>query len=148
MSDLAERLAPLLAALVHPGDADTPPFPLSLPTFQAAAMPEGLAAEDAEELGLPTPNLNKHFLEAVIHLLETEGGVELVDHAVIADLRSAAAANETRRNQQIELLCRCGTKLGRLMVEGFDTEHPRVNGPELIKGMQSKTPDCTKGHRP
>ena len=148
MSDLAERLAPYLATLVHPGDESTPPFPLSLPTFQAATLPEGLAAEDAEEMGLPTPELNKHFLDAVIHLLRTEGRVELIDQDQLADLRAAAASQETARNKTIEIFCRCGTKLGRLSVLDFDTDHPRVNGPELIKAFSSMSPDCITKHRP
>ena len=147
MTSLAERLAPHLGGLVHPGDADTPPFPLTLPTFQAATLPEGLSAEDAEELGLPTPDLNRHFLEAVIHLIETEGGVELVDKTELADLRAAAAANETQRNKTVELYCRCGTRLGRLMIIDYDTDHPRIDGPNFINAMHNMSTDCVNGHQ-
>jgi len=147
MTTLAERLAPHLATLVHPGDESTPPFPLSLPTFQTVTLPEGLAAEDAAEMGLPTPELNKHFLEAVIYLIERVGNVELVDKTQMADLRAAAASQESERNKQIELFCRCGTKLGRLAVMDFDTDHPRVNGPELIRALGQMSADCASKHR-
>lgn len=147
MTSLAERLAPHLAALVHPGDDNTPPFPLSLSVFQTATLPEGMRKEQAEEMGLPSPDLALHWLEAVIHLIETEGGVELVDRGEIADLRVAAKANEGKRNRTIELFCQCDVKLGRLMVQDFDSDHPRVNGPELIRALGSKSPDCIGGHK-
>lgn len=145
-TDLAERLAPHLAGLIHPGDDDTPPFPLILPTFQASTMPEGLTEADAEELGLPTPNLAKLFLEAVIHLLQTTGGVELIDHAKAVDLRAAAATQEHKRQHTIDLHCRCGTLLGRISVINFDSDRPTVNGPELIRALSRRNPDCSTKH--
>lgn len=143
---LAARLAPHLATLVHPGDADTPPFPLAMAQFQTAQLPEGMQLEQAEEMGLPSPNLSLHFMEAVLALIEREG-IELVDHTEMADLRAAAAAQESKRHQVIELYCHCGTKLGRLMVQDFDTEHPRVNGPELIRALGTKSADCSSKHK-
>ncbi|MGU3650682.1 hypothetical protein [Mycolicibacterium sp. A43C] len=149
LEDLAERVGPGLATLVHPGggSADQPPFPLSLATFQPAVLPDGMTPEQAEEYGLPTPALPKMFLEALFHLLEAEHGVSLVGTGELADLRAAAAAQEHRRNERIALHCHCGAKLARLAVQGFDTGNPQVNGPQLIKAMAAKNPDCRTGHK-
>lgn len=143
---LAERLAPMLATLVHPGDADTPPFPLSLPTFQTAALPEGMTEEMAEELGLPTPDLGKHFLEALFALIESQG-ITLIETTILEDMAAAASVNEGKRNEVKEFLADCcGTVLMRVMVKDFDTKHPRIT-PDVIPAMAAKSMDCSKGHR-
>lgn len=145
--DLAERVAPKLGELVHPGDDNVPPFPLSLPTFQPSVLPEGMAQAEADELGLPSLDLSKLFLEALFALLEREYGVQLVDAQELAQLTTAAHAKEHRRTQQINLHCNCGQKLARLMVQDFDTTNPRVNGPALINAMAAMNPDCGTGHK-
>lgn len=145
--DLAERVAPKLGELVHPGDDDCPPFPLSLPTFQPSVLPEGMAQAEAEELGLPTLDLSKLFLEALFAMLDREYGVQLVDAQEQADLTTAAQAKEHKRTQQINIHCQCGTKLARLMIQDFDTDNPRVNGSALIKAMAAMNPDCGTGHK-
>lgn len=145
--DLAERVGPKLGELVHPGDDDVPPFPLSLPTFQPSVLPEGMADAEAEELGLPTANLNKLFLEALFALLGREYGVALVDAHELADLTTAARAREHKRHEKKNLYCNCGTKLAALMVQDFDTDNPRVNGSALIKAMAAMNPDCETGHK-
>jgi hypothetical protein len=147
LDDLAEQAAPHLATLVHPGDDQTPAFPINLPMFQPAVLPEGLAAEEAEELGLPSLDFGKLFLQALFHMLTTELGVTMVDTAELADLKTAAAAQEPKRTAQIALHCNCGTKLARLAVTDFDTQNPRVNGPALIKAMTAMSPDCGQGHK-
>lgn len=144
---LAERVAPKLGELIHPGDDDVPPFPLSLPTFQPSVLPEGMAEAEAEELGLPSLDLNKLFLEALFAMLEREYGVVLMDAQEVNQLTTAAQAKEHKRTQQINLHCSCGTKLARFTVQDFDTDNPRVNGPALIKAMAAMNPDCGTGHK-
>ncbi len=144
---LATVCAPGLATLVHPGNGDDiPAFPLALPYFQGNTLPDGMAQADAEELGLPTSDVNKHFLEAVIHLLEMAGAV-VRPAAEYADLQAAAAAQEGRRHRIVELFCHCNTSLARVSVNDFDTDHPRVNGPEFIAAMHTKSTDCGTGHK-
>jgi len=147
LDDLAEQAAPHLATLVHPGDDDTPAFPINLPMFQPAVLPEGLAAEEAEELHLPSSDFGKLFLQAEFHMLQNQFNIELIDAAELADLRAAAAAQEHKRTAQINLHCQCGTKLARIAVRDFDTQNPRVNGPALIKAMTAMSPDCGQGHK-
>lgn len=147
IDDLAEQAAPLLGTLVHPGDQDVPPFPLSLPMFQPATLPEGMAQEVGDEFELPLNDIPKVFLQALFHMLTTQLGVTIIDAAELADLQTAAAAQEHRRTEQLHLHCQCGTKLVRLAVVDFDTKNPRVNGPALIKAMQAMNPDCGTGHK-
>ena len=116
---LAERVAPKLGELVHPGDTDTPPFPLSLPTFQPAILPEGMAEAEAEELGLPSLDLNKLFLEALFSLLTREFGVELVDATELAQIQAAAAQQTLKPNQTVEVFLN-NEKIARLTVQGYD----------------------------
>lgn len=147
LDDLAEQAAPHLGTLVHPGDQDTPPFPLSLPMFQPATLPEGMAQEVGDEFELPLNDIPKVFLQALFHMLTTQLGVTIVDAAELADLQTAAAAQEHRRTEQLHIHCQCGQKLARLAVTDFDTKNPRVNGPALIKAMQAMNTDCGTGHK-
>ena len=147
LDDLAEQAAPHLATLIYPGDQDTPAFPLNVPVFQPHTLPEGMAQEEAEELGLPSVDFGKLFLQALFHMLDTQLGVTMIDAAELADLQTAASAKEHRRTEQLHLHCDCGTKLARLAVRDFDTKNPRVNGPALIKAMAAMSPDCGTGHK-
>lgn len=146
IAELAERLAPYLATLIHPGDDDTLPFPLSLPTFQTASLPEGMTEEMAEELGLPTPDISKHFLEALFALM-VQQGIAFIGTATLADMEAAAAANEVKRNDAKDFLADCcGSKLFRVRVKDFDTQHPRIT-PDVITAMANMSLDCSRGHK-
>lgn len=127
MTSLAERLAPHLSGvLIHPGDGETKPFPIApFPQFQAVTMPEGYAEDLAEQAGLPHTDFARIYLEAIIALLETVGGVELVDQTEAANLRRAAQSNARKRNQILEFHTPCGAVV-RAMTRDWDTEHPVV----------------------
>ena len=126
LDDLAEQAAPLLGTLVHPGDQDTPPFPLSIALFQPIALPEGMAQEEAEELGLPSVDFGKLFLQALFHMLDTQLGVTMIDAAELADLQAAAANNEHKRNEVKRFQFACGKPAFRVMVKDFDSDHPII----------------------
>ncbi len=147
LNDLAEQAAPHLATLIHPGDQNTPAFPVNCALFQPAVLPQGLASEEAEELGLPSSDFGKLFLQALFHMLTTQLGVTMIDGAELADLKTAAAAREHRRTEQLHIYCDCGQKLARIAIRDFDTQNPRVNGPTLIKTMAAMNPDCGQGHK-
>jgi hypothetical protein len=140
--ELATLCAPGLATLVHPGNGDDiQPFPLSLSMFQPAAMPEGMAREVAEEMGMPTPDLNRHFLEAVIHLFEMAGAV-VRPAAEYADLQAAAGAQEGKRNAIKQFTTDCGQPAFRAMVRDFDSDNPRIpcGVIEALHGMSAQCP--------
>lgn len=126
LDDLAERVGPRIGELVHPGDNDTPPFPITLPTFQPATLPEGMTTEEAEELGLPTLELPRRFLQALFHLLGTEFNVELVDATELADLQAAAATREHKRVEIKQFYYACNQPAFRVTVRDFDTDHPII----------------------
>lgn len=121
---LAEKLAPKLPGLIHPGDSETDPFPLIIPSFQTATLPEGMAQDMADELGMPSPDICLHFLEAVLHLIDVEG-YDILPKAEVADLRAAATLNEGKRNQVVTFHTPCGAEM-RAMARDFDREHPLV----------------------
>lgn len=125
---LAEQAAPYLGTLVHPGDgADVPPFPLSLGgMFGPYQLPEGFTDEDREELGIPTPEFPRMFLEAVLFMFQSKFGVVPIEAAELADLRAAAAANEGKRNAMKLFHFACGAPAFRVMVKDFDSDNPIV----------------------
>lgn len=125
---LAEQAAPHMATLVHPGDgADVQPFPLSLGgLFGPYELPEGFTDADREELGIPTPEFPRMFLEAVLWMFETKLGVVPIKAAELADLRAAAAANEGKRNAVKRFMFECGAPAFRVMVRDFDSDNPIV----------------------
>ena len=125
---IAERLAPHMSGtIIHPGDDDTPPFPLApLPVFATqATMPKGMAEDMAEQAGLPHPDFARIYCEAWLALLESVGEVTLVPNDVLADLQAAAAAREHKRNQILTFTTPCGAHL-RAMAKGSDTDKPTV----------------------
>ena len=140
-AEAVERIAPGIATLTHPGDADTPPFPMHLSVFQTATLPEAMVEEMAEDMGMPSPDIAKHFLEALLHLAETLG-FELVDSAELAETRAAATVNEGRRNEIKSFYTPCNKErpIFRVMVRGFDSEHPEIPC-EVLKALQGKG-DC------
>lgn len=138
LDDLAEQAAPHLGTLVHPGDQDTPPFPLSLPMFQPATLPEGMAQEEAEELGLPSPEFGKLFLQAEFHMLREQFNVAFIDADELADLRAAAAAQEHKRIETKRFQFACGQPAFRVTIRDFDTNHPII---------PCQTDDVHRGHQ-
>lgn len=122
---LVELCAPGLATLVHPGDEPKgiKPFPLALSVFQPAAMPEGMAREIAEEMGMPTPDLNRHFLEAVIHMFKQAGAIVRPE----AEYDQLLAATTDRKATEIQAFdYECGQEAWRAMVKRNDTTRPVV----------------------
>lgn len=138
LDDLAEQAAPHLATLVHPGDDDTPAFPINLPMFQPAVLPEGMASEEAEELGLPSSDFGKLFLQAEFAMLQEQFNVAFIDADELADLRAAAAVREPKRNEVKRFYTSCRDEpIFRVMVKGFDTDHPEIPC-EAIKALQGR----------
>ncbi len=123
---LAEQLAQHVPALIHPGDADTPPFPLALSVFQTATLPEGLVQEQTAEMGLPTPNLALHFVEALLHVVDQLGYATDITKAEVAELRLAATAREHKRHERKGFITMCGQPAFRATITDFDTDHPRI----------------------
>lgn len=73
----------LQTGLVHPGDENHKPVLVPLPMFRTTAMPEELANH--------VKTLAKMLGQAIVHLLRTEGGLELIPTAELAELRNTVA---------------------------------------------------------
>ena len=120
---LAERLAPKLPGLVHPGDDHTDPFPLIIPSFQVATLPDGMAQDMADEMGMPSPDICLHFLEAVIHMFAMAGAVIRPK----AEYDQLVAATSERKASEIQAFdYECGQEAWRVMVKKNNTSRPVV----------------------
>lgn len=87
---IAERLP---AGLVHPGDPDTnqPAKLIPLPGLSNLGIPPAMAEHFAREAGHPANDAPLLIAEAIVSLLETDGGLELVDRTELDALRNQAA---------------------------------------------------------
>lgn len=144
---IAQLIADKLPDLTHPGDGSGA---ISLPvsTFRMAGIPPEMAEQFAREAGYPTANIPKLIAEAIVHVIETDGDSTIIRNSELADMRAAQAAAEPQRNKQVEVRCNCGTTLFTAMFKDFDTDRPRVAGPELIKAMSRLSTECATAHRP
>lgn len=147
MPEPAELITAALAGgLTHPGDDKSGPIALQLPMFRASAIPPEMAAEFAEQAGLPSPDLAKLTGEAIVHLL-SENGLEVVGRDELAKMRVDASATESHRHKQVRFRCTCGEPLFAANVSDYGTDHPSINGQNLVKAMQQLSPDCGSKHR-
>lgn len=138
---ISELIASHLPSLVHPGDEKTKPFAIPLPMFaSAAALPPEMAAQFAAEADLPSPDIAKLTAEAIVALVEGEGGVDLsLTRAEVEKLRSDATVN-VEKHRQPKVSCRvCGSPLFRINV---DTSNPTVNGTAFLEALATLSPEC------
>lgn len=139
---ITDLIASRMGNLVYPGDEKNPPFGIPLPMFrtdgQPAAAVEGYVV------------LAKLTAAAIVHLIETEGapgGISLMPNTELAQLRAAAGANEQLRHRQPKITCQCGSGQFQVNIRDFDTDHPKVYLPALIKTLSTMSPECALGHQ-
>lgn len=145
---IAELIAAKLPDLTHPGTPGSGgPILLPTATYRTAGIPPEMAQQFAEDAGYPTADITRLIAEAIVHLIETDGDSTIVRNSELAEMRAAAAAAEPARNRQIAVHCHCGTRLFVAQARGFDTDQPRVAGPELIKAMAQLGVECATAHR-
>lgn len=140
-TSVSELIAKHLPNLVHPGDEKTKPFAIPLPMFAAAAaLPPEMAEQFAAEADLPSPDIAKLTAEALVHLVESEGGVDLsLTRAEVDKLRSDATIN-VEKHRQPKVCCKvCGSPLFRINV---DTTNPVVNGTQFLEALATLSPEC------
>ena len=143
---IAALIADKLPDLTHPGDGSGA---ISLPvsTFRTAGIPPEMAEQFARDAGYPSANIPLLIAEALVHLIETDGDSEIVRRSELATMRAATKAAEPQRNRQIQGHCHCGTPLFTAQFRDFDTDKPRVAGPELIKAIGHLAVECATAHR-
>ena len=82
-----------------------------------------MAHEIADDMGMPTPDLNKHFLEAVIHMFAMAGAVIRPK----AEYDQLVAATSERKASEIQAFdYECGQEAWRVMVKKNNTSRPVV----------------------
>jgi hypothetical protein len=104
---IAERLP---NGLVHPGDGDKQPAkPIPMPWLGNLGLPPGQSEQFSREAGMPTNDAPKVLAEAIVHLLETDGGFAIVPRTEIAQLRAQAATLDDLNPSAplVAIHCRC-----------------------------------------
>jgi hypothetical protein len=87
----------LTEGVMHPGDQskDQPAkLLIPLPGFRASGLTPEQAAHFANEAGLPDNDAAKLYAEALVNAIETVGGLTLVAHTELEQLRTEAATLE------------------------------------------------------
>lgn len=143
---IAELIAEgLHSGLTHPGDPDkdVPPTPVRLAAFKA---PPGAPAEMSDLINGTT----KLVAEAIVHLIETKGGSQIVPAGELATLR--LTAGESDGPLLMEISCRrCGQRTGRSLVvlsAGGDPSRIATDGPTLIRVLSAKSSRCPHDEEP
>lgn len=137
---ITDRIAQALPQLVHPGDGKNGPIPLPGPMFRTNNIPTEQAKQFAEDAGLPSADIARLYAEAITALIETDH--ELLPKTDAEQLR-ADAASGVDRHRQPRIHCHCGQFLFSVNI---DSQHPTVNGPELIKALSHMSADCSTKH--
>jgi hypothetical protein len=115
---IAERLP---TGLLYPGNPalNQPAKLIPLPGLRNLGISPDQATQFANEAGLPSNDAPKLIAEALIHTLETDGGIELVDKSEIADLRAQLAAPQqvNPAAPMVDVCCRdCGARMFQIPV--------------------------------
>lgn len=135
----------LTEGVTHPGDGKDQPAKLlmPLPGFRPVGLTPEQAAQFATEAGLPENDTATLYAEALINLLETDGGMEIVDQAHLEQLRSDAAtpqqANETV--PEVSVHCHCNARQPLLQVPVGNRAKVTVDG-GLLKAHVAEVCTC------
>jgi hypothetical protein len=133
IAELIERK--FISGLEHPGDPQNgvPAKPLQLPIFNTTGMPKEMA-----DLVLGTA---RTLAEAIVHLIETDGGSEIVDKLELERLRAVGAETAP---ETLAVHCKCDrNRTDPLMLLTYDGG-PRVviDAPALLTGLQYRKTGC------
>ncbi|MDV6979641.1 hypothetical protein [Mycobacterium intracellulare] len=114
---IAARLA---AGIVHPGNPDTnqPAKLIALPGLSSTGIPPEMAQHFANEAGLPANDAPRLVAEAILHLLDTELGLELIPASELRQLQAQVAEPDTTTGAAINIHCRCNPSRALLTVSG------------------------------
>lgn len=129
----AEHIAARLAAgIVHPGNPETnqPAKLIALPGLSSTGIPPEMAQHFANEAGLPANDAPRLVAEAILHLIDTELGLELIPTNELRQLRAQVAEPDTSTGAAINIHCRCNPRQPVLTVTGRRAAI-MTNGPAL-----------------
>lgn len=126
--------------LVDPGDParHMPPRQVVLPIFQSEGQPKEVA-----DLMSKTAIF---LARAIVHLIETEGGMSMVPHAELEEMRVRTTPEAAGRRRVI-VHCRCDRDrrdpLAVLTVDSSDRVF--VDGKQFLGGLQDRAVDHPHG---
>jgi hypothetical protein len=124
--------------LVHPGDPSkgVQPRPIVLPIFR----PDGQPKEVADLMSATA----KFLGEAIVALIETEGGMSMVPTAELAEVR-ALAEPEAAGRRIVRMVCKCGAgdPLAVFAVDSRDVVV--VDGKQLLSALAQRSPEHPHG---
>lgn len=104
MDLIAERLP---TGLVHPGDENTKPKVLALPGFASRGIPPEMAKHFADQAGLPPNDAPRVWAEAIVHLIESDGGCVIVPKAEWEDVQARSQTPQDASTHTVAVHCRC-----------------------------------------
>jgi hypothetical protein len=136
---IADLIAATLASgLIHPGDPEDSrgEMVINLPVFRTAGLPEQVA----EQVSVTTTLL----AEAIVHLIETAGGSEIVDREELIRLRNLEARLDGEGTRMIPVHCRCdgGRADPLLVLTVSDRPTIAIDGAVLIGGLKRRETQC------
>lgn len=141
VNHLAARLP---AGLVHPGDEHTKPTPLPLPGLNTTGIPPEMAAQFAQDAGLPHSNTPLLLAEAIIACIEElDGGSTIIATTELDALRQAAA-DAPEGTRTIRLHCTCDRMLNTPLLELSVGKDDTIvtNAKPLLRSLHSRSIDC------
>jgi hypothetical protein len=130
---IAERLP---HGLPHPGDpqANQKPFTIPLPGLRPTGIPPDMAAHFANQAGLPSADVPKLIGQAIVNLLETDGGYTILANTELAQLRQDAA-DAPDGTRIITLRCTCHNRdIFQLTIGKSD--HVRIDPKQLARALE------------
>lgn len=135
--ELAQLIgARLRTGLVHPGDPerDLESRQIALPFGKTAGMPE-------EMVNLVNATTDM-LAEAIIFLIETDGGCQLIPNDEATAMRRAVKAQP--EPEQLPVYCRCDTALADPLVILRAPQGDRIviDGGALIRGLAEREAAC------
>lgn len=132
-----------LPNLTHPGDGNGS-VALPVSAFRATnTLPPEVAAQFAQDAGLPSSDVPRLVAEAIVHLIEVEADSEIVPRAELRRLQTTSTAD---LDPEVQVLCNCGIRLFSAHLRDNDGKL-KVAGPQLIKAMRTLGTECALAHR-
>jgi hypothetical protein len=116
--------------IVHPGDPlkRIEPRPLRLPFKPSPGMPKEMT-DLLEET-------TKQLAEAIVHLIEAEGGCELVPREELRALRFADSDGDLGRS--VPVYCRCDASTPLMVLSVRDPQHIVIDGSAIIRQLHKR----------
>lgn len=130
--------ARLKAGLVHPGDPER-----NVPSRQVA-LPFGMQKGMPKEMSELVDETTKMIAEAIVFLIETEGGCEIVPRDEAAEMRRAVGQQAPA--PLLPVHCHCDPSNALVFLRAPVNERITIDGGSLIRTLAERDEACP--HKP